>query len=213
MTCHILALSEFLTINVDNMAQKDNLKIVWPSFIEWFNLTLKQCKSSIEPLQYLTKGKKAQVQRIVNELGTKKVLMDAVKKMALSNLLNGRRRTKEFPNGFIASFPWLTFNNERIVDVANGLYDNPPEQLLTPEEMWQLEKEKRAMEREQRRAEALRIEEEEREARRRQREYDAAHAATPEEIERILAGNPLPKLKPSETKTIMETNMETNYRN
>ena len=51
---------------------------------------------------------------------------------------------------------------------------------------------------EKRRAEAEEIIEKEREARRRQREYDAAHAATPEEIERILAENPLPKLKPSE---------------
>ena len=118
--------------------------------------------------------------------------------MASSDLLNGRIKTKEFPDGFVASFPWLTKTNDRIPNVANGMYPNAPKHELTEAEKWQLEKEKRAMEREMRRAEAEEIIEEEREARRRQREYDAAHAATPEEIERILAGNPLPKLKPTE---------------
>lgn len=175
-----------------------DLKIDWAAFIQWFNMTLMQYNSVIEPLHYLTKGKRVQVQRIVNEIGTKKVLFDAVVKMSSSDFLNGRKSTSVFPKGFVASFPWLVENDERLADVANGRYDNPPEQELTPEEKWQLEKEKRAMEREQRKAEALRIEEEEREARRLQREYDAAHAATPEEIERILSGNPLPKLKPTE---------------
>ena len=178
--------------------ENNDLKIDWVGFILWFNMTLKQYRSFIEPLHYLTKGKKAQVQRMVNELGTKKVLVDAVVKMASSDFLNGRTRSVKFPHGFKASFPWLVENNERLSDVANGRYDNSSDLELTPEEKWQLEKEKRAMEREQRKAEALRIEEEEREARRRQREYDAAHAAKPEEIERILAGNPLPKLKPTE---------------
>jgi len=179
---------------------KEDLKIDWDALIVWFNMTLKQYKSVIEPLHYLTKGKKAQVQRIVNDLGTKRVLCDAIVKMARSDFLNGRTRSNKFPKGFKGSFPWLVENNDRLADVANGRYDNPPEQELTPEDKWQLEREKRAMEREQRKAEALRIEEEEREARRRQREYDAAHAATPEEIERILAENPLPELSPGKDK-------------
>ena len=150
------------------MVSRNDLKIDWAAFIKWFNLTLKQYNSNIEPLQYLTKGKKAQVQRIVNELGTKSILIDAVVKMASSDFLNGRTPTRTFKNGFVASFPWLVDNDERLADVANGLYDNPPKQELTPEEKWQLEKEQRAMDRERRKAEALRIEEEEREARRRQ---------------------------------------------
>ena len=184
------------------METRPDLKIDWPSFIKWFNLTLEQYNSPIERLKYLTKGKKAQLQRIVNEAGTKDILIDAVVNMASSDLLNGRIKTKRFPDGFYGSFPWLTEGDEILASVANGKYRNSPKQELTPEEKWQLEKEKRAMEREKRRAEAEEIIEEEREARRRQREYDAAHAATPEEIERILAENPLPELKPNETKTI-----------
>jgi hypothetical protein len=181
------------------MAQRNNeLQIDWPAFINWFNQTLKLYGSNVPPIKYITKGKKSQVQRLVNEVGTKQLLVDAVVHMCKSDFLNGHVKTSSYVRGFIASFVWLVENNERLADVANGRYDNPPEQELSPEEKWQLEKEKRAMEREKRRAEAEEIIEEEREARRRQREYDAAHAATPEEIERILAGNPLPKLKPTE---------------
>jgi hypothetical protein len=180
------------------METREDLKIDWPSFVKWFNLTLEQYNSKCERLKYLTAGKKRQVQRIVNEAGTKAILIDAVVNMASSDLLNGRIKTKRFPDGFYGSFPWLTEDNERIPNMANGKYRNAPKQELTEAEKWELEKEKRAMEREKRRAEAEEIIEEEREARRRQREYDAAHAAKPEEIERILAENPLPKLKPTE---------------
>ena len=180
------------------METKEDLKIDWPSFVKWFNLTLQQYNSKCIVLKYLTKGKKAQVQRIVNEAGTKAILIDAVITMATSDFCNGRIKTKMYPNGFYGSFPWLTENDERIANLANGKHKSLPRQELSEEEQWQLEKEHRAMEREKRRAEAEEIIEKEREEHRLQREYDAAHAATPEEIERILAGNPLPKLKPTE---------------
>lgn len=182
------------------METREDLKINWPSFVKWFNLTLEQYNSKCETLKYLTAGKKRQVQRIVNEAGTKKILIDAVLNMATSDFCNGRIKTKMYPNGFYGSFPWLTEDNERIPNMANGKHRSVPKQELTEAEKWELEKEQRAMEREKRRIEAEEIIEEEREARRRQREYDAAHAATPEEIERILAENPLPELKPTETK-------------
>ena len=151
------------------MATRNNdLFIDWPAFIEWFNHSLKLYGSKIPPIKYITKGKKSQVQRLVNEIGTKQLLVDAVIHMCKSDFLNGQVKTAMYTRGFIASFVWLVENNERLADVANGRYDNPPEVELTPEEKWQIEKEQRAMERERRKAEALRIEEEEREARRRQ---------------------------------------------
>ena len=56
----------------------------------------------IPELKYITKGKKAQVQRIVKELGTKQALIDAVVNMARSDVCNGRVRTKTYPNGWVA---------------------------------------------------------------------------------------------------------------
>ena len=177
---------------------KEPLQIDWPNFIRWYNLTLKQYGSVIPELVVISPGKKAQVQRIVNRLGSKELLMTAVIKMAKSDFLNGRRRDKWCTTSFVASFPWLTDNDERIADLVNGKYDNPPVQELTPEERRRQELEAREAERQRQREENRRIEEEERERRRRQREYDAAHAATPEEVERITAGFHLPPLRPED---------------
>ena len=177
---------------------KDELKINWTQLIGWFNLTLRQYNSKIPCLAYLSKGKKAQVQRIVNEMGTKKVLVDAVVKMASSDFLNGKIRSSLCPSGFVASFPWLTENNERLIDVANGKYDNPPEQELTAADLRRMEAEKREEEQRRRREEARRIEEEEAAARERQREYDRAHAARGEELQRILEEIKLPPLRENE---------------
>ena len=167
---------------------KEPLKIDWPNFIKWYNLTLKQYGSVIPELVVISPGKKAQVQRIVNTLGSKELLMTAVIKMAKSDFLNGRKKTPTYPKGFIACFPWLTDNDERIADLVNGKYDNPPVQELTPEERRRQELEAREAERQRQHEVNRRIDEEERERRRRQREFDAAHAATPEEVERITAG-------------------------
>lgn len=93
-------------------------------------------------------------------------------------------------------------DSHRFPLVVQGRYNDlePEARKPTAMEQRQMDMEQRELEKERRRKEALRIEEEEREARRRQREYDAAHAATPEEIERILAENPLPELSPGKDK-------------
>lgn len=177
---------------------KDELKINWTQLIGWFNLTLRQYNSKIPCLAYLSKGKKAQVQRIVNEMGTKKVLVDAVVKMACSDFLNGKIRSSLCPSGFVASFPWLTENNERLIDVANGKYDNPPEQELTAADLRRMEAEKREEEQRRRREQARRIEEEEHERLERQRQEAQANAAKPEELQKIWAEIGLPPLRESE---------------
>jgi len=164
----------------------EDLKMNWAQFMKWFNGTLKKYGSAIPELKYISTGKKAQVQRLVNDAGTKAVLIDAVEHMAKSDMCNGRKNTKLYPKGWLASFPWMMSSDEIIYDLANGKYDNPPEQELTPEEQRQLELEKYQREQEQRRIEARRMEKEEREARRRQREYDAAHAASGAELQAIF---------------------------
>ena len=177
----------------------DNLRIDWNQFIKWFNGTLKRYGSVIPELRYISPGKKSQAQRLVNDAGTKQVLIDAVVHMAKSDKCNGRVHTEKYPNGLMGSFPWLMSSDEIMYDVANGKYDNPPEHVPTAAERRQEEAEQREVERQRKREEARRIEEEEREAKRRQREYDEAHRATPEELEKIFAEFKLPPLtKPDE---------------
>ena len=147
---------------------------------------LKKNSSAIPELKYISTGKKAQVQRLVNDAGSKAVLIDAVEHMSKSDVCNGRKCSTKFPKGWLASFPWMMSSDEIIYDLANGKYDNPPELELTPEEQRKLEREQLEREQEQRRAEAKRIEEKDREAQRRQREYDAAHATRGEELQAIF---------------------------
>ena len=109
---------------------------------------------------------------------------------AASDFLNGGGQ-----RGFKADLEWLT-REANFIKVVNNKYANIPrerqwhdvieERRLMIEERKQREREQRLRNRE--------IEKEERERRRRQREYDAAHAATPEEIKRIMAGFELPRL-------------------
>ena len=161
----------------------EDLKIDWPSFINWFNLTLRQYGSAIAPIKYITKGKRVQAQRLVNETGTKQVLIDAVIAMVKSDFCNGRR--KDYP--FVASFPWMFSSDELIFDLANGKYNNPPAVEPTAEEQRRAEAEQRQAEQEERRRQFQKEAEEEAERRRRQREYDAAHAAKGDELKAIFA--------------------------
>ena len=177
-----LALSEILTIMDKKYSTTPaHLKIDWERFIAWFNATLKQYGSTIPPVKVITKGKRVQAQRIINDLGSKDVLTEAVVNMAKSDFCNGRRRTKKNPDGWVASFPWMLSSDEIIANLANGMYDNPPVAELTPEDKRQLEQEAYRAQQEARRAEARRIEEEERERRRLQREEWARGAVTYEE--------------------------------
>ena len=172
-------------MQLENSKKMEDLKINWPAFISFFNATLQLHGSVIPELKYITKGKKAQVQRIVKELGTKQALIDAVVNMARSDVCNGRVRSKTYPKGWVASFPWLTSKDENIADMANGKLDNAPAQELTPEEQRQLEQERYHAREAERRAEARRIEEEEHQHRAQQREAWARGAVSYEEYQRM----------------------------
>ena len=182
----VLALSEILIIMDKKYSTTPaHLKIDWERFIAWFNATLKQYGSVIPPVKVITKGKRVQTQRIINELGSKDVLTDAVVAMAKSDFCNGRRRTKKNPNGWIASFPWMLSSDEIIANLANGMYDNPPTAELTADEQRQLEQERYRQQQDARRAEARRIEEEIREEQRQRREERARGAVSYEEYQRM----------------------------
>ena len=190
----VLALSENLTIMDKKYSTTPaHLKIDWERFIAFFNATLKKYGSAIAPVKVITKGKRVQAQRIVNELGTKDVLADAVVAMAKSDFLNGRRHSKKNQGGFIASFPWMLSDDETIANLANGMYDNPPTAELTPDEQRQLEQERYRAQQDARRAEARRIEEQirEEEHQRRQREQEEWERNKPTEadLKRILGDN------------------------
>ena len=162
-----------------------NLKIDWPAFIRFFNATMKRNDSIIPPLNYITRGKKAQVQRLIYEFQTKQALIDAVENMARSDLCNGRVRTPKYPNGLMGSFAWLTSSDDIFADVANGRYNNIPKAELTPEEKRQLELEQYKAREAERRAEARRIDEEESARRAAAREYAARHCVSYEEYQRM----------------------------
>ena len=164
----------------------EDLKIDWTRFMQFFNVTMKRHGSGISPLRYISKGKKAQVQRLVKEIGTKQVLVDAVVHMAMSDMCNGRVRSAQYPKGLMGSFPWMLSSDEIIFDLANGKYDNPPEVELSPEEQRQQELEEYRRKQEQRREEARRIYEEEMERQREEREKMYAGAARGEELQRIF---------------------------
>ena len=166
-----------------NSASPDeNLRIDWPSFIRFFNDTLRRNRSAITPIEFLSKGKKSRVQAIVNQWGTKKVLVVAVERMARSDFLNGRCAKYRF----IASFYWLTSNDEIFEKVLSGYYDNPPEAELTPEEQRQLELERYKAREAERRAEVRRIDEDESARKAKERDQRQEMAATPDEIKRII---------------------------
>ena len=116
--------------------------------------------------------------------------VDAVVKMAKSDLLNGRCKGRL---KWKASFIWLTESDDHFEKVLNGYYDNPPVQELTPEEQRQLELERYKAHEAERRAEARRIEEEIREEdrQRREREHEEweRNKPTPADLKRILGDN------------------------
>ncbi len=118
---------------------------------------------------------------MVNQWGTKKVLVVAVDRMARSDFLNGRCPKYRF----VGSFHWLTSNNEIFEKVLNGYYDNPPTQELTPEEQRQIEAERYRQQQDARRAEVRRIDEEERLRRERERDERTRHCVSYEEYQRM----------------------------
>ena len=170
-----------------------NLKIDWTEFIRFFNETMRRHHSIIPELIWLTRGKKAQVQRLVNELGTMDVLNKAVENMARSDVCNGRIRTKNHPQGLKGSFTWLTSSDETLVAVANGDYNSIPPADLTPDERRQLEAERYRQQQEVRRAENRAIEEqireEEHQRRERQQKEWERNKPSQADLKRILGDN------------------------
>ena len=179
--------------NSDAAPPREDLKIDWPSFINFFNATMRRYGSSIATIEFLSKGKKSRVQAIVNHYGTKQVLVAAIERMARSDFLNGRVKGAGSNRTFMASFIWLTESDDHFEKVLNGYYDNPPTAELTPEDKRQLEQEAYRAQQEARRAEARRIEEEERERQRarRQREYEEwlRQRPSPADLKKILGEN------------------------
>ncbi len=165
-------------------ARKD-LVIDWDAFIRYYNTVLRRYGSAIEPLKRVSRGYRARIQAMVNEEGSKDFLGQAITNMAKADCLNGRKPIHGKP--FLGSFTWLFSKVEVFDKVCDGYYNDAPELEPTAEELRRQQQEQRELEREQQREEARRIEEEEAEARRRQREYDRAHAAKGEELQRILA--------------------------
>ena len=110
----------------------------------------------------------------------------------------------DFANGRAGNRPPsnLSFYLEchRFPLVVQGRYNDlePEERKPTAADLRRMEAEKREEELKRRREEARRIEEEEAAARERQREYDRAHAAKGEELQRILAEIELPPLRENE---------------
>ena len=180
---------------VSSNSTKMNLKIDWEAFIVFFNNTLKKYGSVIQPLKYISHGKKSQLQEIVNEYGTKGILVDAVVNMARSDLCNGKVKSNKFPNGLIGSFAWLTSSEKILEKAVNGYYDNPPEIDPTEEEKRKQAEEERQREAEERRRRNNEIDRQIREEQRRAREEAHAHRATPEELEEIFKNFRLPPLK------------------
>ena len=189
-----MALSEILTImDIRNKETRESLKIDWPVFISRFNATLRHYGSAIPELKYLSKGKKVQAQRIVNEAGTQQILIDAVVNMAKSDLCNGRVKTKDFPNGWVASFFWLLKKDEHVYELANDKFKNPDPTELTADEQRQLEQERYRAQEAARRAENRAIEEqiraEERQRRERQQKEWERNKPTEADLKRILGNN------------------------
>ena len=168
-------------------APQENLKIDWPSFIRFFNDTLRRHGSPIARIEFLSKGKKSRVQSIVNNYNTKQALVTAIEKMARSDFLNGRIQGARSNRAFIASFIWLTESDDHFEKVLNGYYDNPPTTELTADEQRQLEAERYRQQQDARRAEVRRIDEEERERRARERDERARNCVSYEEYQRLKA--------------------------
>ena len=170
------------------------INVDWKKFTTFFNDALTRYKSVIPPITFISKGKRSQITRLLKQVGSENVLYNAALRMIQSDLCNGRVRSKNFPNGWLATFPWMLSNDEIIFDLVNGKYDNPPPVELTEEEKRQQAEELRQREAEERRRKNLEIDRQIREEQRRAREEAHANRATPEQLEEIFKNFKLPSL-------------------
>ena len=156
-------------------------------FVDIFNETMIRTSAIIPTVEFLTALADRQLRYLMQRYPMSK-LEAMVEKAAASTFLNGGGR-----RGFRADIEWLT-REQNFIKVVNGKYDDVPEERRwrDPVEERQLMIEKRKQQEHERRLRNLEIEEAEQEQRRRQREYDAAHAATPEQVKAILANIKMP---------------------
>ena len=153
------------------------------SFIDIFNETMIRTSAIIPTVDILTAMADRQLRYLMQRYPMAK-LEKMVENAAASTFLNGGGR-----RGFRADIEWLT-REQNFIKVVNNKYANIPR-----ERRWQDPTERIEERRQQEHLRHLRnmeIEEQERERRRQQREYDAAHAATPEEVKAILANIRMP---------------------
>lgn len=156
-------------------------------FVDIFNEEMIRTCAVIPTIDILTALAERQLRYLMQRYPMQKLEV-MVEKAAASTFLNGGGR-----RGFRADIEWLT-REQNFIKVVNGKYDDVPDdrRWRDPAEERQLLIEKRRKEEHERHLRNLEIEEQEREERRRKREWDAAHAATPEEVEAILADFKMP---------------------
>ena len=154
-------------------------------FIDYFNEAMIRTSAVIPTVDILTAQTERQLCYLMQRYPMTK-LMKMVENAAASDFLNGSGQ-----RGFKADIEWLT-REQNFIKVVNNKYANIPDERRWKDPAVRIEERKRKEH--ERYMRNMEIEREERERRRRQREYDAAHAATPEEIQRIMAGFELPRL-------------------
>lgn len=150
------------------------------AFINLFNGEMVEHSASIPTIYRLTPGYVRMLRALIRDHGQMKV-EEMVHRAAVSDFLNNHGRRP-----FLASVEWL-LREENFIKVVNGNYDNTADGWKPRDPI-----EERKQREYERRLRNMEIEEEEREERRRQREYDAAHAATPDQVEAILANVKMP---------------------
>lgn len=162
---------------------REDLRVDFDAFLRFFNQSIRDEKSNIAMVAFLSKGYRHRLQAIVNSYNTKTALITAVQKMLKSDFLNGRK-DKGKGYRFKASLIWLLEKDENFEKTLSGYYDNPDDADKTPEEIRAEQEEQRRRKMAEQRALARQIEEEDRERDRLQRERMARNAVTPEEAER-----------------------------
>ena len=158
-------------------------------FVDIFNEAMIRTNAVIPTVDILTAVAERQLRYLMQRYPMAK-LEKMVENAAASDFLTGSGQ-----RGFKADFEWLT-REVNFIKVVNNKYANIPHERRWQDPAERIEE--RKQQEHERHLRNMEIEEEEREKRRQQREYDAAHAATPEEIERIMAGFELPRLTPEQ---------------
>lgn len=79
---------------------------------------------SLDKVARLSKSREAKIKARRKEAPNLGYWVDLVKRLALSDLANGRRRNDKYPGGWFVSFEWLIKNDNNHLKVAEGIFDN-----------------------------------------------------------------------------------------